>query len=129
MSTYARIADSPYAGGVLHKLEETTERLARIRYKRGYSFSAEIRYDQVFVIFKAHVEDSRWNVTQMRTLDDPVRKMIDIQMAVSVPAYVLNSSTERSFYTWFRDRLFNFEQHESLEWYRVDDEIYKDPHA
>lgn len=144
MSNFARIADSPYAGGVLHKLEETTERLARIKYKRGYTFSAEIRYDQVFVIFKAKVEDSRRPQPEVRyeiarfgeetpyplsPLPNAQPKMVDIQMPVSLPYYVHESPEERMFFTWFRDMLQLFERHESLEWYRVDGELYEDPHA
>lgn len=143
MSNFARIADSPYAGGVLHKLEQITEILARIQYKRNYSFSAEIRYDLVYVIFKAKVEDSRSLPAQHQYDYSPPAhpgelpymhppkavKMVDIQMALSLPYYVMESKEERTFLTWFRDSLFLFERHESLEWYRVDGELYEDPHA
>lgn len=141
MSNSVRIADSPYGGGVLAKLEEVTERLARINYKRGYSLSAEIRYDQVYVIFKAHVEDSRAKRYEPRPRApyeydfgiEPTRgqavKMVDIQMALSLPYHVSESNEERLFFTWIRDSLYLLERHESLEWLRVDGELYEDPHA
>lgn len=128
MSNTVRIADSPYAGGVLHKLEEVTERLARINYKIGYSASAEIRYDQVFVIFKAHVVDSR-QVIPPATYSGHTLRMVDIQMPVSLPHYVLDAREERIFFTWVRDMLGHLEKHERDEWFRVDGELYEDPHA
>lgn len=128
MSNTVRIADSPYGGGVLAKLEKVTELLARIQYKPGYSVKAEIRYDQVFVIFNAHVIDSRQYVPPV-TYSGHALKMVDITMPVSVPYYVLDSGEERTLFTWIRDMLFQLERHESLEWLRVDGNLYEDPHA
>lgn len=53
-------------------------------------------------------------------------ELIRIASNERVPSYVIGKPEK--FAHWFQHALFSVERHESREWFRVDGEVFDDPH-
>lgn len=91
--------------------------LGRVTYKRDFEFCVLSDGPVAGPMIRAsmRVEDSRRPST-----------FGSVQSTTTLP---LAFTDEYSFFSWFANWLIQLEKHESQEWFKVDGELFVDPHA
>jgi hypothetical protein len=106
-------------------LLEVQALLDRISYKPNWKF----RYYTPRLAFNDLLLDNAGTIRMIVTVEDTYNPGKTIDVNFDVPLYELHLDNETNLLRYLLNRVFAAEAHEAREWFKVDSQLYDDPHA